>query len=67
MSKQLIVKGHTLPFEGRMMDHNGPGFGRCSCGTTSSHLLRNTAARKRWHRDHKLTVLTALRGIGDGR
>lgn len=63
MAKQLIVKGHTLPLEGRVMNWRGPGSGpgrgRCSCGATSEEELPTTAARQRWHREHKLAVLAA--------
>lgn len=64
MPKQLIVKGHTLPFEGRVYGYlglaSGPGLGRCSCGVTSGKQLPTTAARQRWHREHKQAVIDRL-------
>ena len=53
---KTLVKGHTLLFEGRVSTYHGygtgPGRGRCSCGA-ESETLPTTAARKRWHREHK--------------
>lgn len=61
MPKQLRVRGHTLPYEGRVKRAgflgNGTGFGKCSCGASSRVPLPDTAARQRWHRDHKADVL----------
>lgn len=59
----LRVAGHGLidegwPFIGtkiRASRRNGPGMGKCECGQMSD-LLPSTAARKRWHKDHKLAV-----------
>ncbi len=63
MAKQLRVAGHALPWEGRVVDRwaygglgNGGGPARCSCGEKSPHLP-STAARQRWHRQHKEAVL----------
>lgn len=56
--------GHGLRMEGRVQlagrligDGNGEGRGSCTCGVDSP-LLPSTAARKRWHREHK----DAIRG-----
>jgi hypothetical protein len=56
------IAGHTLPDEGRlngdnglMSRCNGAGSIQCSCGQPSP-VLPSTAARKRWHRDHKDTI-----------
>lgn len=50
------LPGHTLPYEGRVKSYfglgNGPGRAKCSCGAESS-ALESTAARQRWHRQHK--------------
>ena len=63
------LAGHGLRYEGRvgmggMILPNPNGYGRasCSCGMDSP-LLRSTARRKAWHRDHK----TDIRSGGDGR
>lgn len=73
MPKQLIVKGHTLPYEGRvstfMRMGSGPGKGKCSCGAESSETLPTTAARQRWHREHKQAILDQRmgpEGVGTG-
>lgn len=64
MTKQVIVKGHTLPFEGKTPDqwtgrNNHPvGSTKCSCGALSP-ILGSTYARQRWHRQHKLAVVDA--------
>lgn len=55
------IKGHGLRGEGRVLStggwvKSGPDVGRCECGASSDHLP-NTAARKRWHREHKQAVL----------
>jgi hypothetical protein len=56
------IKGHELLFEGRLMNSylpgNGVGKGRCRCGALSPDLP-TTAARKRWHREHKQAILDA--------
>lgn len=70
MSKQLIVKGHTLPFEGRLVGQwhqdggNGEGATKCRCGVPSP-VLPSTAERQRWHRAHKLDVLKAAGEVPD--
>jgi hypothetical protein len=54
------LPGHELMWEGKLnpnfhrhaYEWNGPGKTRCSCGHPSPHLP-STAARKRWHREHK--------------
>lgn len=60
MAKQLIVPGHSLPFEGRVVNYHGlgsgPGPAKCSCGW-ESESLPTTAARQRAHRAHKLEVI----------
>jgi hypothetical protein len=60
MPKQLIVPGHALRFEGRFWRDGRPcndeGQGRCACGQVSP-ILPSTAARQRWHREHKQAVL----------
>lgn len=64
MPKQIIVSGHTLPREGQLRvaagvrGRNGGGFTKCSCGEESP-VLNSTAARQRWHRQHKLDVIAA--------
>ena len=60
----MIVKGHGLLREGAAHDEAGNyhgismyvGYGFCECGARSS-LLESTAARKRWHREHKAVVV----------
>ncbi len=60
MAEQLRVPGHGLLFEGRVANGwsfgTGPGRARCSCGKRSPDLP-STAARQRWHRQHKRAVL----------
>lgn len=62
------VPGHTLRHEGAPHDTTGrrigsywrtgsTGAARCSCGQQSDDLP-SAAARKAWHRQHKLDVLT---------
>lgn len=68
MRRQIIVKGHTLPFEGQLRSplghtNNGPGHGACSCGAKSPEPLPSTAARQRWHREHKLEILARDAGM----
>ncbi|GAA2347487.1 hypothetical protein [Dactylosporangium salmoneum] len=57
------VAGHGLLREGAIYDENGhlphgavvrsgPGRGKCECGSLSE-VLPSTAARRRWHADHK--------------
>lgn len=64
MAKQLRVPGHALRFEGRVRTGwtygSGPGTAQCSCGEESPCLL-TTAARQRWHREHKAAVVAARR------
>lgn len=63
---QTLVAGHTLRYEGAPHAVNeqgqivrpGPGrYGRglCSCGRLSD-LLTSSAARKRWHAEHKAAI-----------
>lgn len=57
------VRGHALRYEGRVLStggwvKSGPGPGRCECGAISPELP-STAARQRWHRDHKQAVINA--------
>lgn len=57
------LPGHTLRNEGRlagwpMSAQNGVGKTRCSCGEPSPELP-STAARKRWHAEHKQSISTA--------
>jgi len=52
--------GHGLRDEGRVKDPAGrlwncEGSTRCECGERSP-VLPTTAARKRWHREHKDAV-----------
>jgi hypothetical protein len=53
--------GHELRWEGRLDNYvyarnrNGEGSTRCTCGALSP-VLPSTAARKRWHREHKDAV-----------
>lgn len=58
------VPGHTLWHEGRILTYHGWGSGEgkglCSCGEQSP-ALPTTAARQRWHREHKQAVLDAQR------
>ena len=65
---KTLVPGHSLRYEGRAHvspdcpDCFGPeglafgnprsGHASCRCGAYSPHL-NNTAARKRWHAEHK--------------
>lgn len=57
------LKGHGLRFEGRVNGYfgmgSGPGKGRCSCGA-ESETLPTTAARQRWHRQHKARAAALL-------
>lgn len=57
MSKALLVKGHTLLFEGQPMGYRRTGIGhaKCSCGDCSPELDSNSK-RKQWHREHKAQV-----------
>lgn len=65
------VPGHGLAREGYPHDENGnvlslggivrtsgPGRAKCACGQVSPDLP-STAARKRWHREHKEQVVSA--------
>lgn len=63
------IWGHALRFEGRCPSPhdrsrlwNGTGHGRCECGGRSPELP-STAARKRWHREHKAQVLATVAAI----
>ncbi len=63
MAKQLRVPGHMLRDSGRiwvgwplLRYSYGPGYGVCSCGERSPDLP-STAARQRWHRQHKEALL----------
>lgn len=57
------LAGHGLIAEGwpyigtevRKSHRSGHGMGKCECGTMSP-MLPSTAARKRWHRDHKQEI-----------
>jgi hypothetical protein len=67
--RATYVRGHALVgSEGYPYDADGnriwgwAGPARCSCGAASEDLDSN-AARKAWHRRHKLEVL----GEGEGR
>ena len=68
MSRQLLVEGHTLAYEGAAHDEHGrlitsggwvkttgPGRGKCACGELSKELP-SKSARQRWHFDHKLKM-----------
>lgn len=52
------LAGHGLRYEGRVVAKsgawlvNGSGPAKCECGEYSP-VLQSTAARKRWHREHK--------------
>lgn len=59
------VRGHALRDEGmpfekgvRLPVYGSLGYGRYECGAESP-LLDTTAARKRWHRQHKAELLAA--------
>ena len=56
---KTLVKGHTLLFEGDALGKSysrcGPGEGGCSCGARSDRLP-SRAARKRWHKEHKVEM-----------
>ena len=57
------VVGHGLYGEGwpwigtkiQALYRSGPGMAKCECGQMSD-LLPSTAARKRWHAQHKQDV-----------
>jgi len=56
----LLNEGAAFKWRGGMcsrvcMGVSGTGVGRCSCGAVSP-ILRSGAARKAWHRRHKVTV-----------
>lgn len=69
---KTLVKGHTLTWEGeaftkpgcpdsrcvgfRRQTNTNYGHGLCSCGEMSEHE-ETRAARKRWHRMHKMKVV----------
>lgn len=57
----MRVAGHGLRYEGRTHNAyrglgNGVGTGKCECGAESPDLP-TTAARQRWHKEHKAEVL----------
>lgn len=66
------VTGHGLVAEGAPHDDagrrisgiraatSGPGRGRCQCGALSD-TLESTAARRSWHREHKMGVCGGCR------
>lgn len=71
---KTLVKGHTLTWEGEALvkpscteheclggsvrkTNTNHGHGLCSCGEMSGHEVTR-AARKRWHREHKMRVRT---------
>ena len=72
-----MLKGHALINEGVgyspdhdpktvvarywWLPHDPAGVAVCRCGATSEPLP-STAARKRWHREHKQAVLDAEDG-----
>jgi hypothetical protein len=67
-SPGLRVVGHALRNEGAPHDMDGilrfyaaggEGHGWCQCGAMSGWLT-TTAARKKWHRQHKREVSAAL-------
>jgi hypothetical protein len=62
------LAGHGLRYEGRvgmggmlLPNPNGYGRGQCECGMDSP-LLKNTARRKQWHREHKANIRAGLSG-----
>lgn len=72
--KQLLVKGHTLVYEGaphdeerRVLTVGGwirrgwSGRALCSCGELSE-VLPSSVQRRTWHRAHKEAVLDAQEG-----
>lgn len=58
--RSLHLHGHGLIGEGRPVGvHVGKvGKGGCRCGAQSHHTLPSDAARKRWHKQHVVIVLT---------
>jgi len=72
MDKRHRVAGHALRREGAAFDERGrllsrglynqanSGHAKCECGALSEDLP-STAARKRWHAEHK----ASLGGGGD--
>lgn len=60
----MRVPSRGLQREGRAHDHfgryiGGPvGYALCSCGAMSE-MVGTTAARQRWHVDHKREMTTA--------
>lgn len=58
------LAGHGLRMEGRVNKYHGWGSGegraRCYCGEESP-TLPTTAARQRWHREHKAQIAAELR------
>ena len=66
-----VLKGHGLFAEGRVLAGygwgSGPGRGKCSCGALSE-TLPSTAARQRWHKEHKAEVRAAqVRAVLEGK
>lgn len=67
MKAARIISGHALQCEGAAFDPDGrrlrwasvagKGHGRCECGAMNADL-DSAAARRRWHRDHKVEVQT---------
>ena len=59
MKGKTLLKGHTLLGEGRPIETCFRGIGKgkayCSCGQLSP-VLECTAARKRWHKEHKQAI-----------
>lgn len=61
MKANTRLAGHELRNEGRVYDGIHlvrEGASRCSCGEWSP-LLPSSAARKRWHREHKDAIRAA--------
>lgn len=64
MIGKTLLKGHALWREGRACTPNGfdlvdgslPGYAFCECDARSVELP-TTAARKRWHKQHKEEIL----------
>ena len=65
---KTLVKGHTLFNEGELFYElgklNRSGNGECSCGAISE-VLPSTAARQRWHREHKAEVVARGKPHGE--
>lgn len=72
MKRSTRLAGHGLPHEGRVWDGLTRQFGNyagethCSCGLVSP-FLPTTAARKRWHGEHKDAIrATTAAGGAEG-